>query len=334
MFWRNMTNRTLQIFRNMVQLNKPDARLLVRKKEEVCRMRALDTYNKEKDRKLVFMIDACMRSLWLCYFVMNTGWLALVIIHGDYRRGMLLQTFAPMLATGVFYLIYYAAFVLPERETNQPVFYLILNVFIFLLLLHPSKLPILDGLYLGVIAMFPVWTSRLWTKVQMAVCALAVIARHVILYMMHVRPAGYWQSVNVLGMFCIGVMIYYNVRYVHDQTLLLGDATRMDAATGLYNHEYFYEELEKRMRDFDGTGQEQREDAAFCLLIADIDNFKRVNDTYGHAFGDEVLLGLANIFKSYCGGKDFAARYGGEEFVLIIGGCHKKDALTDRKSVV
>ena len=50
-------------------------------------------------------------------------------------------------------------------------------------------------------------------------------------------------------------------------------------------------------------------------------------------FGDEVLLGLAGIFKNYCGSKDFAARYGGEEFVLIVGGCHKKDALTRANTI-
>lgn len=296
-------------------------------------MRAMDTYNKEKDRKLVFMVDTCMRSLWLCYFVINLGWFALVLLHGDYRRGLLLQTLVPMLLTGVFYLIYFFALVLTERPVWQPVFYLILNVFMILLLLHPSRLPVLDGLYLGVIAMFPVWTNQLWTKIQMFVSALVIIARHVVLYMTHVRLAGYWQSVSVLGMFCIGVMLYYNVRYVHDQTLLLGDATRMDAATGLYNHEYFYEELEKRMKAFAAVPEEERAGACFSLLIADIDNFKRVNDTYGHAFGDEVLAGLADIFKDYCGEKDFAARYGGEEFVLIVGGCHKKDALTRANTI-
>lgn len=291
-------------------------------------MRALDTYRKENDRKLVFMVNTCMKSLWLCYFVMNTGWLILVLLHGDYRRGMLLSTFLPMLLTGIFYLCYYFVLVVTERETRQAVFYFLLNVFVILLLAHPSKQPILDGLYLGVIAMFPVWTDQLWTKLQMGFAAAVVLVRHVLLFMMHLRQPAYWQFIDVFGMFCIGVMLYYNVRYVHDQTLLLGDATRMDAATGLYNHEYFYEELEKRMQTFDETQQELREEAGFCLLIADIDNFKRVNDTYGHAFGDEVLLGLANIFRDYCGGKDFAARYGGEEFVLIVGGCHKKDALT------
>jgi diguanylate cyclase (GGDEF)-like protein len=185
----------------------------------------------------------------------------------------------------------------------------------------------------GVIVMFPVWSNQLWARFQVIGFAVYALARHLILYYSGFRLSGYWQVTNLIGMFCIGAMLYYNVCYVYSQTMRLGDATRMDAATGLYNHEYFYEELEKRMKDYAQLSEKEREEGGFCLLIADIDNFKRVNDTYGHAFGDEVLLGLANIFKSYCGGKDFAARYGGEEFVLIVGGCQKKDALTRANTI-
>lgn len=54
------------------------------------------------------------------------------------------------------------------------------------------------------------------------------------------------------------------------------------------------------------------------LLIADIDHFKRVNDNYGHLFGDKVLRAVAKILRDNVKGKDLAARYGGEEFVVIL----------------
>lgn len=55
-----------------------------------------------------------------------------------------------------------------------------------------------------------------------------------------------------------------------------------------------------------------------CALIADIDHFKRVNDTYGHLFGDKVIRAVAKILKSNVKGQDTAARYGGEEFVVLL----------------
>ncbi|MBS1227056.1 MAG: hypothetical protein H6R17_333 [Proteobacteria bacterium] len=55
-----------------------------------------------------------------------------------------------------------------------------------------------------------------------------------------------------------------------------------------------------------------------CLLIADIDHFKKVNDAYGHLFGDKVICSVAKILKANIKGRDTAARYGGEEFVVLL----------------
>jgi len=59
----------------------------------------------------------------------------------------------------------------------------------------------------------------------------------------------------------------------------------------------------------------------YSLMITDIDRFKRINDTYGHQAGDEVIQSLARLLKSACGPGDLAARYGGEEFVLLCADC-------------
>ncbi len=296
-------------------------------------MRALDDYKKERDRKLGNMLGACMMNMWICSCIMNTFWFWVVCVNKEYRSGLFGEYLIPLAVAGFLCLLYQKLIVKRERVIKKWMAYLLLNCYLILLLAHPSKLILLDGLVFGVMVMYPVWTDRKWVKWQTFLLVAMVIIRHVILYQMAMLPTDYWRLTNIVGMLSIGFMLYSNVEYVHRQTMLLGDATRMDAATGLYNHESFYEELEKRMKQFTQMSEQEKEEHAFCLFIADIDNFKKVNDTYGHAFGDEVLLGLAGLFKKYCGNKDFSARYGGEEFVMIVGGCHKKDALTRANTI-
>ncbi|MDP4177916.1 MAG: GGDEF domain-containing protein, partial [Bacillota bacterium] len=65
----------------------------------------------------------------------------------------------------------------------------------------------------------------------------------------------------------------------------------------------------------------------FGIVMADIDDFKKVNDVYGHQFGDEVLIEVCNIISSNIGSQDFLARYGGEELIIYV------DDVSDRKKV-
>jgi len=81
-----------------------------------------------------------------------------------------------------------------------------------------------------------------------------------------------------------------------------------DPLTNLYNRGYLISEIEKRMKS---------ENARFISVIMDIDDFKRLNDTYGHIFGDSVLVTFAKFMQKEVEGKGFAARFGGEEFMII-----------------
>ena len=107
---------------------------------------------------------------------------------------------------------------------------------------------------------------------------------------------------------------------IRQATIALDIQGWKDSLTQMYNHEAFYEELERYMDEYESKGK------GFSILIADIDDFKRVNDTYGHAFGDEVIRKVAEIFKENKGVEDLAARYGGEEFALIMPGRNVKEA--------
>lgn len=83
-----------------------------------------------------------------------------------------------------------------------------------------------------------------------------------------------------------------------------------DTQTGLYNHTEFYNKLE---------GMVER-DEKVCLVMIDIDDFKIVNDTYGHQMGDKVIAYISEVIKRSIRQEDIAARYGGEEFAIILRG--------------
>ncbi len=85
-----------------------------------------------------------------------------------------------------------------------------------------------------------------------------------------------------------------------------------DPLTGLYNRRRFYEALKKEF-----AAAKRYHHPLTCLML-DIDYFKRINDEYGHAMGDEVLKEIGKILSSSLREVDIPARYGGEEFVILF----------------
>lgn len=85
-----------------------------------------------------------------------------------------------------------------------------------------------------------------------------------------------------------------------------------DSLTGLYNRRYLDETLDREV------SRARREGNPLSLVMLDIDYFKRVNDTYGHQVGDEVLRTLAATLSADIRAEDVACRYGGEEFLILL----------------
>jgi two-component system, cell cycle response regulator len=85
-----------------------------------------------------------------------------------------------------------------------------------------------------------------------------------------------------------------------------------DGLTGLVNHRTFQERFSAML------GRAERRNFAVSLLLTDIDHFKKVNDTYGHPTGDEVLRRVAAILRGSARKIDITARYGGEEFAIVL----------------
>ncbi len=87
---------------------------------------------------------------------------------------------------------------------------------------------------------------------------------------------------------------------------------KIDLATNLYNHKTLHEYLEKIMEQF------SRRPFPLHVALLDLDDFKKVNDTYGHSVGDLVIETTAQIILEYISDHDFASRYGGEEFAIVF----------------
>jgi diguanylate cyclase (GGDEF)-like protein len=97
--------------------------------------------------------------------------------------------------------------------------------------------------------------------------------------------------------------------------------SRTDALTGLFNRRYFEERMHEEYT------RSRRYGSPLSLVMLDIDHFKRVNDTFGHPFGDEVLRTVARTARARLREVDFLARYGGEELCALMPETEPPDAL-------
>jgi diguanylate cyclase (GGDEF)-like protein len=94
-----------------------------------------------------------------------------------------------------------------------------------------------------------------------------------------------------------------------------------DSLTGLWNHRAFHERLRAELQ------RANRVHDTVAVLMFDIDDFKRVNDVYGHGVGDQLLISLAGLARDAVRGSDVVCRLGGEEFAVIMTSCDAGDAL-------
>lgn len=99
---------------------------------------------------------------------------------------------------------------------------------------------------------------------------------------------------------------------VQELQMRLKEQVIRDPLTGLHNRRFLDETLSREL------ARAKREGYPVSLLMIDVDHFKRINDTYGHPAGDEMLKALAGLLRASCREGDIACRYGGEEFIALL----------------
>ena len=103
------------------------------------------------------------------------------------------------------------------------------------------------------------------------------------------------------------------MRLLEEAHATISHLAATDELTGLYNRRFFNEHFAKSF------SAARRYTFPLALIMADIDKFKAVNDTYGHAAGDQVLKAFADILRNLARAEDISARWGGEEFIVLLG---------------
>lgn len=155
------------------------------------------------------------------------------------------------------------------------------------------------------------YKDKFLTWVQLLIC-VAIYALKELYFYPHTPYFPPLNNFINISIFCGSILVeLFLIQHVQDYVQIMEKRANVDSMTGLYNHKMFYKQLAQEYMIYKKKG------TPFSLIVIDIDLFKNINDTYGHAFGDEVICRIAKLIKNltipcHC------SRYGGEEFAIII----------------
>ena len=136
-----------------------------------------------------------------------------------------------------------------------------------------------------------------------------------------INISDFYASLFILGTSFVG--LFFTINETKKNNILvkkLSSEAMHDGMTGLLNHRYFEKRLNEEIE------RSERYQQNFSLLFLDLDKFKRINDTYGHQFGDYVLKQTSKIIQKSVRNIDVVSRYGGEEFSVILVNANRNDA--------
>ncbi|HEY7484643.1 MAG TPA: GGDEF domain-containing protein [Streptosporangiaceae bacterium] len=153
------------------------------------------------------------------------------------------------------------------------------------------------------------WRDVLWTRESLLLDVVELCVGVLVTIGCALSPA--------LLLLALPPVVLLQRSLLHQQ---LQAAARTDAKTGLLNAAAWQREADSEL------SRAQRVGDPLALLLVDLDHFKRVNDTYGHLVGDQVLIGVATTLRNQLRDYDIVGRFGGEEFVVLLPGADTVEA--------
>src|SRR3954451_4706767 len=167
------------------------------------------------------------------------------------------------------------------------------------------------GLYFAVLYLVPIsfftWFIGLRSGIAAACGSVIALLSFDLLHGIRAHP--YWDTAMNLGMFIFMVFILAEVRALYERER---DLSRTDALTGLLNRRAFVERLERERE------RHARFPRPITLAYLDLDNFKGINDSRGHAAGDALLVAVAQGMENSVRDVDSVGRLGGDEFAILM----------------
>lgn len=159
--------------------------------------------------------------------------------------------------------------------------------------------------------------NRVFTKFFPIISSVFILCLHLLGYIATLYLSDYLIFVVWLLSGCIDILFILKLgsimRFFHKSMYI-------DTLTELKNRNFFNVSISNVMENL------EKKQSYVSLLIIDLDNFKNINDTYGHIVGDKILKQLSNILKHNIRSTDIATRWGGDEFVITLPGASGKEA--------
>ncbi len=111
------------------------------------------------------------------------------------------------------------------------------------------------------------------------------------------------------------------IKKLEENNKKLSEISKLDYLTELANRRYMTDRLKEEIHRYEFTNRK------FSLILGDLDDFKKINDTFGHESGDKVIQELAKLLKNQLKPSDLASRWGGEEFLVLLPDTEKNEAI-------